>query len=75
MTISPDFMLDESRVNSEKHRCLFVLEEARLGGPQIYMLNLLEILKGDVELKLVFPEKYSERMVELCKKKTSLTIH
>jgi glycosyltransferase involved in cell wall biosynthesis len=46
--------------------CLFVLEEARFGGPQIYMLNLLDLLKQSMNVKLVFPEKYSARLIQAC---------
>lgn len=50
----------------KKYHCLFVLEEARLGGPQIYIINLLSILKSSCEYSFVFPERASERTKEMC---------
>jgi glycosyltransferase involved in cell wall biosynthesis len=49
--------------------CVFILEEARLGGPQIYTLNLLEVLKNNIDVKFIFPKKNSERLVQLCLEK------
>lgn len=49
-----------------KCRCLFILEEARLGGPQIYVVNLISALKSKCESVFIFPEHNSSRLKEVC---------
>lgn len=50
----------------EKYRFLFILEEARLGGPQIYIINLLSALKSRCECTFIFPERGADRTTDMC---------
>ena len=43
-----------------------VIEESRIGGPQIRNLKIAEVLKGKIDITLVFPEKNSKDLKKRC---------
>ena len=51
-----------------KKNILFILEEGRFGGPQVYLLNLLNFISDNYKCYVIFPKKNSQLTEELFKK-------
>ena len=47
-------------------RIAIVLEEGRLGGPQIYVLNLAKALSGLVDILIFMPKDNSTEFQQMC---------
>ena len=43
-----------------------IIEEARIGGPQIRNLNVAKVLKEKIDITLVFPNKNSKAIKKQC---------
>lgn len=57
-----------------RNRILFVLEEGRYGGPQVYIINLISELKQAFDCHFLVPEKNSEKTLRESKK-NNINIH
>ena len=44
-----------------------VIEEARVGGPQIRNIQVAKFLKGKIDIILIFPKENSDSLKKLCK--------
>ena len=51
-----------------KNRILFILEEGRYGGPQVYIINLISELKQTYDCHFLLPKKNSEKTLRESKK-------
>ena len=50
----------------DKPSIVCILEEGKLGGPQIYILRLAIALKDKIDITIVIPSENSEKFRELC---------
>jgi glycosyltransferase involved in cell wall biosynthesis len=58
----------ESNIAAEVNSVAYILEDGRLGGPQIYIYRLIKALRGKVKGIIVFPNEDSEEFKNLCDK-------
>lgn len=50
-----------------KRKILFILEEGRFGGPQVYLINLINSISNRYDCLLSLPQKNSEKCQFMCK--------